>query len=252
MTDKPVKIGSISAQILALMLTDEHYRDRLELLMDLSAALNNEYHALADAGAPIVQIEEPAIHQVITDPNAPIKPAQWVEAFNARSRVCATNAKCGATPAGARRPRNASPARTSRTRRRCLVSISSTAMCSRSRAPSNSGMDLEHFGTMISKDKKIALGVISHRTLQVERPEEVADLIRRALKHIEPERLILTSDCGFGRQAMSRMHAFYKMVALMRGTNIVRKELGTARKPTFRQPIRNCRWCRSRENERHG
>jgi 5-methyltetrahydropteroyltriglutamate--homocysteine methyltransferase len=25
---------------------------------------------------------------------------------------------------------------------------------------------------------------------------------------------------------MSRMHAFYKMVALVRGTNIVRKELG--------------------------
>ena len=79
---------------------------------------------------------------------------------------------------------------------------------------------------MISKDKKIALGVISHRTLQVERPEEVADLIRKALKYIEPERLILTSDCGFGRQSMSRMHAFYKMVALTRGTNIVRKELG--------------------------
>ena len=26
MTDRPVKIGSISAQILALMLTDEHYK----------------------------------------------------------------------------------------------------------------------------------------------------------------------------------------------------------------------------------
>ena len=36
----------------------------------------------------------------------------------------------------------------------------------------------------------------------------------------------MTSDCGFGRQSMSRMHAFYKMVALTRGTNIVRKELG--------------------------
>ena len=70
MTDKPVKIGSISAQILALMLTNEHYKNRLDLLMDLSAALNNEYHALADAGAPLVQIEEPAIHQVIADPEA--------------------------------------------------------------------------------------------------------------------------------------------------------------------------------------
>ena len=79
---------------------------------------------------------------------------------------------------------------------------------------------------MTSKDTRVALGVISHRTLQVERPEEIAELIRLALKHIEPERLILSSDCGFGRQSMSRMHAFYKMVALVRGANIVRKELG--------------------------
>jgi 5-methyltetrahydropteroyltriglutamate--homocysteine methyltransferase len=90
----------------------------------------------------------------------------------------------------------------------------------------NNGMDLEHFGTMIGKDKKIALGVISHRTLQVERPDDIAALIRRALKHIAPERLILTSDCGFGRQSMSRMHATYKMIALVRGANIVRQELG--------------------------
>ena len=106
------------------------------------------------------------------------------------------------------------------------------------------GMDFEHIGKMISKDKKIALGVISHRTLQVERPEEIAELIRLALKHIEPERLILTSDCGFGRQSMSRMHAFYKMVALVRGTNIVRKELGLPEALYSRRPTRSSRWCR--------
>jgi 5-methyltetrahydropteroyltriglutamate--homocysteine methyltransferase len=90
----------------------------------------------------------------------------------------------------------------------------------------NRGMDFEHIGKMISKDKKVAVGVISHRTLQVERPEEVAELIRLALKYIEPDRLILSSDCGFGRQGISRMHAYYKMVALVRGTNMVKRELG--------------------------
>ena len=90
----------------------------------------------------------------------------------------------------------------------------------------NGGMDIPQYGSMISKDKKIAVGVVSHRTLQIETPEQVADLIRRCLEHIEPERLILSSDCGFGRQSMSCMHAFYKMVALVRGTNLVRRELG--------------------------
>jgi len=56
MTDRPVKIGSISAQILALMLANEHYKNRLDLLMDLSIALNKEYHALADAGASRVVV----------------------------------------------------------------------------------------------------------------------------------------------------------------------------------------------------
>jgi len=93
-------------------------------------------------------------------------------------------------------------------------------------AADNGGDEIESFAAGISTDKKIAIGVVSHRTLQVERPEEVAALIRRALKVMDPARLIVSTDCGFGRQGMSRLHAFYKMVSLVRGTNIVRRELG--------------------------
>ncbi len=226
MTDRPVKVGSISAQLLALMLTNEHYKDRLELLMDMSVALNKEYHALADAGAPMVQIEEPAIHQVIADPNQKITPKQWVEAFNIEVKDLRDKCEvwchtCWGSPAAQRvasKDQSYKDALPYLDQLDCDVLTFEGAF--------NKGMDFEHFGSMVSKKKKIAIGVISHRTLQVERPEEVADLIRKALKYIEPERLILTSDCGFGRQGMSRMHAFYKMVALTRGTNIVRKELG--------------------------
>ena len=108
----------------------------------------------------------------------------------------------------------------------------------------NHGMDLEHFGTMISKDKKVALGVISHRTLQVERPEEVADLIRRALKYIEPERLILTSDCGFGRQSMSRMHAYLQDGGAGPRRQYRAQGARIARSLYSGRPIRSCRWCR--------
>ena len=68
--------------------------------------------------------------------------------------------------------------------------------------------------------------MVSHRTLQIEPPEDVASLVRKALEYIAPERLILSTDCGFGRQGMSRMHAFYKMVSLVRGVNMVRAEVG--------------------------
>jgi len=93
-------------------------------------------------------------------------------------------------------------------------------------AADNGGDEIASFAKGIGGTKKIAIGVISHRSLQVERPEEVAALIRRALEAIPPERLIVSTDCGFGRQGMSRLHAFYKSVSLVRGTNIVRRELG--------------------------
>jgi len=54
----------------------------------------------------------------------------------------------------------------------------------------------------------------------------IGTLIREALKHIPAERLIISSDCGMGREGMGRRHAAYKMVAMVLGTNIVRKELG--------------------------
>jgi 5-methyltetrahydropteroyltriglutamate--homocysteine methyltransferase len=207
------------------MLTDEHYKNRLDLLMDLSAALNKDYHALADAGAPLVQIEEPAIHQVIADPKQSIKPEQWVEAFNIE--VKGLRQRCEVWCHTCWSPAAQRVASKDQSYKAALPYLNQLDVdVITVEGAFNKGMDLEHFGSMISKDKKIALGVISHRTLQVERPEEVSELIRKALKYIEPERLILTSDCGFGRQSMSRMHAFYKMVALTRGTNIVRKELG--------------------------
>jgi 5-methyltetrahydropteroyltriglutamate--homocysteine methyltransferase len=74
--------------------------------------------------------------------------------------------------------------------------------------------------------KKVAVGMISHRQLQVETPDEVAADIRRALEYIDAEHLVLSSDCGFGRQGVPRPIAMYKAAALAQGANIVRGELG--------------------------
>ena len=226
MTEKPVKVGSISAQVISHMVNNQHYKDRHELLFALSEALNREYHALADAGAPVVQIEEPSIHQSMQVPGQEISAEQYVAAFNRevaglRDKTEVWCHTCWGSP-GAQRM---FPAGTSYEKALPYLDQLDVDVITLEGA-SNNGLDFKHYGSMISKDKKIAVGVISHRTLQIERPEEVADLIRRALEHIEPERLILSSDCGFGRQAASRMHAFYKMVSMVRGANMVRKELG--------------------------
>src|SRR5262245_60173726 len=55
LTTKPVKFGGISAQLLEAMAVNRFYKDRQELVLDLADALGREWHALADAGCPIIQ-----------------------------------------------------------------------------------------------------------------------------------------------------------------------------------------------------
>jgi len=76
----------------------------------------------------------------------------------------------------------------------------------------------------VPADRDVAIGIINHRILQVETPQEVADRIRRALQHIAPERLYVTTFCGLGT-TMPRTNASFKLKALVNGANIVRAEL---------------------------
>jgi 5-methyltetrahydropteroyltriglutamate--homocysteine methyltransferase len=74
--------------------------------------------------------------------------------------------------------------------------------------------------------KKVAVGVVNHRTLQADMAPVVAGRVRRAMEVIPADKLILSSDCGFGRQGFSRTIAFYKATAIAQARNIVLKELG--------------------------
>jgi 5-methyltetrahydropteroyltriglutamate--homocysteine methyltransferase len=66
----------------------------------------------------------------------------------------------------------------------------------------------------------------------------VAAEIRQALDYIAPEQLILTSDCGFGREGCPRNIALYKAAGIAQGANIVRQELGaTGAAPRIAQDL---------------
>ena len=226
LTRRPVKFGAISGQMVATGVHDEHYGNRRDLIMALSAAMNEELAELAEAGCPVIQVEEPAIHGMVGVDDKEVTGEFLVEAFNREVRGLRGKAEvwchtCWGNPAAQR----------TETRRRfykhALAYFNELDVdVVTFEAADNGGDEIESFAKGIGADKKIAIGVVSHRTLQVERPEAVASLIRRALQFMPPERLIVSTDCGFGRQGMSRLHAFYKMVALVRGTNIVRRELG--------------------------
>ena len=65
--------------------------------------------------------------------------------------------------------------------------------------------------------------MIDVRTLEIEHPEQVAERVRKVLKHIEPERVTLTTDCGL--KQLPRVVAVQKLRALAEGAAIVRREL---------------------------
>ena len=75
----------------------------------------------------------------------------------------------------------------------------------------------------LPREKTVAVGVIDVRSLQVEAPEQVAERIRKVLAVIEPERVTLTTDCGM--KQLPRPCAFEKLRSLVRGAEIVRREL---------------------------
>jgi 5-methyltetrahydropteroyltriglutamate--homocysteine methyltransferase len=227
LTKRPVKFGAVSAEIVAFASQDRYYKTLPERMLAIAGAFNEEYNELADAGCPVIQIEEPQIHLAaargIQDKVLTLE--LMVEVFNrtvkglrAKTEVWAHS--CWGNPS---QQRMFAKVQTYKPSLEIYNTIDADVITFES--ASSGGIDLEAIGKSIT-GKKIAVGVIDHHTLQVESPDEVAAQIRAALKYIPPERLVISSDCGMGREGMSRRHAYYKMVSLVLGTNMVRKELG--------------------------
>jgi 5-methyltetrahydropteroyltriglutamate--homocysteine methyltransferase len=227
LTEKPVKWGGASAEIVAFAAPDKYYKSVPERMFAIADALNEEYHDLADAGCPLIQIEEPQIHLIaargIVD--SVINPKLLIEVFNRtvkglRGKTEVWAHSCWGNPS---QQRMFAQVQSYKAALESFNQVDADVITFES--TSSAGIDLEAIGQVIT-NKKVCIGVIDHHTLQVETPTQVADHIRRALKHIPAERLVISTDCGMGREGMSRRHAFYKIVSLVLGTNIVRKELG--------------------------
>ena len=227
LTPKPVKFGTIVPDLLAMAVQDDYYEDPVDRLMALSAAIHEELTALADAGCRVIQIEEPPLHLIPGRGSVfdKLGMPELVEVFNAtvkglRDKTEVWCHTCWGNPCQQgvfSDVHSYEPAL--EYMNRLDADVITFESCS------TGHMDIEAIGKTIT-DKKIAIGVINHRTLQVESPQEVAEGIRTALKHVPAERLVISTDCGMGREGMSRRHARYKVVALVQGTNIVRRELG--------------------------
>jgi 5-methyltetrahydropteroyltriglutamate--homocysteine methyltransferase len=224
LTDKPVKFGAICAPALASMLWNEFYVDDKAMILDLCDIMNAELRELAAAGCPLIQVEEPPHHGRSLRPDCTDADLEFLtEAFNRQLVGVAAEIwvhTCWGNPNQQRLYWETPSYARALPHLLQLDADVITFECA-----SSDGRDLALFG-QYKTDKKIGIGVVNHCNTVVEPPEYVAGLIRRALEFIPPERLVITTDCGFGREGLSRRIAYYKCVSLVEGTNIVRRELG--------------------------
>jgi 5-methyltetrahydropteroyltriglutamate--homocysteine methyltransferase len=231
-TRKPVKFGTVSGQVMALFL-DSHtpeYRiedNKQQMIWDMATAINRELRELVASGCSVIQIEEPTIHFIACYyPDATDTLNFLTEALNHELEGL-ENAEiwihtCWGNPMMQRvfdKTSYANALEIYLDRVKC--DVLTLEMKDRGLA------ELELLGGWKGKTrKKLAIGVVSHRTLNAETPEEVASDIRKALQYVNVENLVVTSDCGFGRQGANRLVAFYKSAAAAQGANIVRREHG--------------------------
>jgi 5-methyltetrahydropteroyltriglutamate--homocysteine methyltransferase len=226
LSDRPVKFGAICAPALASMLWNEHYADDRAMVLDLCDIMNAEFRELAAAGCPVIQVEEPRHHGLTTRPDCSEADLEFqTQVFN--RQLAGVDAEiwvhtCWGNPNQQRVYWEVPSYERALPYLLQLDADVITFECA-----SSDGRDLPLFG-QYKTDKKIGIGVVNHCNTIVEPAEHVAGLIRKALEYIPAERLIITTDCGFGREGLSRRIAYYKCVSLVEGTNIVRRELGLA------------------------
>ncbi len=226
---KPVRFGTCTSQVMSLFLdihTDK-YKDKHQLIWDMAEVMNKELHRLKDAGCTCIQVEEPTFHFMANTLGKDHDEVKFlVEAFNKEIEglddIEIWVHTCWGNPNMQRVMEDTSYAKSME-----LYLYESKGDVWTVEMTDRDFREIELFEPY-KKDlpKKIAIGAVSHRTLQADRPHEVADRIRISLKYIPAEKLIVSSDCGFGRQGANRNIAFYKASSIAQGCNIVRKELG--------------------------
>jgi 5-methyltetrahydropteroyltriglutamate--homocysteine methyltransferase len=228
-TRLPVRFGTCCSQVMGLFL-DIHtpsYKDKREVLWDMAVAMNKELLALKAAGCRCIQIEEPCFHFMANTYGPENEEVRfYLECYNREVQgledVEVWIHTCWGNPNMQRVIENDSYAASME-----MYMTEARGDVWTLETKDRDMREVELLGPyMRSKGKKVCVGVVSHRRLQVEQPEEIAATIRHALKYIPPERLIISTDCGFGRQGCNRDIAFFKSVSIAIGTNIVRRELG--------------------------
>jgi len=211
LTDRPIKITLPGPFTMAQQAQNDYYDDELELVLAYAAAVNEEARDLAAAGADVVQIDEPYLQARPEKARAYGLPA-IERALEGVHAVTALHLCFGYAQVVHEKPSGYA----------FLEELNASSARQVSLEAAQPRLDLSVLRRL--PDKTIVLGVLDLGTREVETPGAVAERIRRALAHVEPERLVVAPDCGM--KYLPREVAFAKLRAMVAGAEIVRAELG--------------------------
>ena len=219
-TGRKLKIELPGPMTICDTIADAHYGRRADMAMAFANILNEEARELAALGVDVIQLDEPAFNVFMDD----VK--EWgvaaldeaIAGVNCKTAVhicygygIEANVKWKETLGSEwRQYEEIFPA----------INASRVNMVSLECAGSKVPMSLiAHL-----KDKEIMVGAIDVATNRVETPEDVAAVLRSAMKYAGAERIYPCSNCGLA--PLSRNVAAEKLKSLASGAGLLRKEIG--------------------------
>src|SRR2546423_1673773 len=210
-TKRKIKITVPGPFTMCQQAQNDFYESEEELALDYAAAVNEEIRDLFEAGADIVQLDEPYMQA------RPDKARQYgLKALNRAldgiDGETAVHICFGYAAIIHVRPSGYS----------FLPELAQSPVRDVSIETAQSSLDCSILQSL--SEKTIILGVLDLSSMKIETPEMVAARIKRALPYVRPERVVIAPDCGL--KYLPREVAFGKMKAMVDGAALIRAELG--------------------------
>jgi 5-methyltetrahydropteroyltriglutamate--homocysteine methyltransferase len=209
-TDRPIRVTVPGPFTMSQQAQNDFYPDAASMALDYAAAVNAELRDLVAAGADVVQIDEPYLQARPEAARDYALPAieRALEGIEAETALHT----CFGYAAIVHDRLSGYP---------FLAELDACPADQISIEAAQPRLDPELLEQLPSK--KIVLGVLDLGDMEVETPKAVADRIRAALRHVDPERLIVAPDCGM--KYLPRDVARGKLRAMVEGARMVREEL---------------------------
>jgi len=208
-TKKPVKMTVPGPFTMSQQAQNDFYKSEEEAAMDYAAAVNDEIKDLFANGADIVQVDEPYM-QARPDRARQYGLKALNRALDGVSGTTAVHICFGYAAIIHARPEGYS----------FLPEFAACSCKQISIETAQSNLDTAVLAKL--PDKKIMVGCIDLSDMTIETPQKVVERLKKALKHVKPENVIVAPDCGM--KYLPGEVAFGKLKAMVEGARLLRKE----------------------------